>query len=97
MYNFLAGQLIFTKAQGMRIQINIGLGIGIIFIFYTKPSQDWIIFNLILAKIISTFTVFPSRPTPFCTNLAKKHPMVEDTVNAKLLADSRSHAEKFRL
>ena len=62
----------------MRIQINIGLGIGIIFIFYTKPSHDWIMFNLILAKIISTFMAFPSWPPPFCTNLAKKHPLDED-------------------
>ena len=31
------------------------------------------------------------------TNIAKKHPTVEDTVNAKLLADSRVHAEQFRL
>jgi len=60
--NWTAGTTFYTKAQGMRIQINIGLGIGIIFIFYTKPSHDWIIFNLILANIISTFTAFPSRP-----------------------------------
>jgi len=31
------------------------------------------------------------------TNIAKKHPTVEDTVDAKLLADSHSHAEQFRL
>ena len=33
----------------------------------------------------------------FALILPKKHLSVEDTVNAKLLADSRSHAKQFRL
>ena len=33
----------------------------------------------------------------FALILQTKHPWVEDTVNAKLLADSRGHAEQFRL
>ena len=83
----MTGTTFCTKAQGMRIQINIGLSIGIIFILYTKPIQ----FDLSKYYLYIYDISFPA------TNIAKKHPMVEDTVDAKLLADSQSHVEQFRL